>query len=43
MALLADSLAIGHGDNTKAPPTDQRGLSRLDEAGETADIGAFEL
>jgi parallel beta-helix repeat protein len=43
MALLAGSLAIGHADNTKAPATDERGVKRLDEAGETTDIGAFEL
>jgi hypothetical protein len=43
MALLAGSLAIGHADNSEAPATDQRGVTRLDEAGETTDIGAFEL
>jgi predicted outer membrane repeat protein len=43
MALLADSPAIGHADNSKAPARDQRGLKRLDEAGELTDIGAFEL
>jgi parallel beta-helix repeat protein len=43
MALLAGSPAIGHADNSKAPATDQRGVTRLDEAGETTDIGAFEL
>jgi hypothetical protein len=43
MALLAGSPAIGHGDNAEAPATDQRGVKRLDEAGETTDIGAFEL
>jgi predicted outer membrane repeat protein len=43
MALLAGSPAIGHADNTKAPTTDQRGVTRLDEAGEITDIGAFEL
>jgi hypothetical protein len=43
MALLAGSPAIGHADNTKAPATDERGVKRLDEAGETADIGAYEL
>jgi hypothetical protein len=43
MALLAGSPAIGHADNTQAPATDQRGVTRLDGAGETTDIGAFEL
>jgi hypothetical protein len=43
MALLPGSLAIGHGDNSKAPATDQRGVKRLDVAGELTDIGAFEL
>jgi hypothetical protein len=43
MALLAGSPAIGQADNSKAPTTDQRGVMRLDEAGETTDIGAFEL
>ncbi len=43
MALLAGSPAIGHADNAAAPATDQRGLIRIDEAGETSDIGAFEL
>jgi hypothetical protein len=43
MALLPGSLAIGHGNNAKAPATDQRGFARLDEAGELTDIGAFEL
>jgi hypothetical protein len=43
MALLAGSPAIGHGNNAKAPATDQRGFTRLDEKGETTDIGAFEL
>jgi hypothetical protein len=43
MALLAGSPAIGHADSSKAPATDERGLKRLDEAGETTDIGAFEL
>ncbi len=43
MALLADSPAIGHADNTMAPATDQRGHTRIDEAGETTDIGVFEL
>jgi hypothetical protein len=43
MALLPGSLAIGHGNNAKAPATDQRGVARLDVAGELADIGAFEL
>jgi hypothetical protein len=43
MALLPGSLAIGHGNNANAPATDQRGVTRLDEAGETTDIGAFEL
>ena len=43
MAVLAGSPAIGHADNSKAPATDQRGVTRLDTAGETTDIGAFEL
>jgi hypothetical protein len=43
MALLAGSPAIGHADNSKAPKTDQRGLPRIEELGETTDIGAFEL
>jgi hypothetical protein len=43
LALLKDSLAIGHGDNSGAPATDQRGITRADESGETTDIGAFEL
>jgi hypothetical protein len=43
MALLAGSPAIGHANNSKAPATDQRGVTRLDLAGEIADIGAFEL
>jgi hypothetical protein len=43
LALLADSPAIGHANNSKAPATDQRGNTRLDETGETTDIGAFEL
>jgi hypothetical protein len=43
LALLADSPAIGHANNAKAPATDQRGFTRLDETGETTDIGAFEF
>jgi hypothetical protein len=43
LALLPDSPAIAHGDNAKAPATDQRGHTRIDEAGETTDIGAFEF
>jgi hypothetical protein len=43
MALLDGSPAIGQADNSKAPATDQRGVTRLDEAGETTDMGAFEL
>jgi hypothetical protein len=43
VALLAGSPAIGHADNSKAQATDQRGVTRIDEAGETTDIGAFEL
>ena len=43
MALLAGSPAIGHADNSKATATDQRGVTRVDEPGETTDIGAFEL
>jgi hypothetical protein len=43
MALLPGSLAIGHANNALAPATDQRGVKRLDVAGELTDIGAFEL
>jgi hypothetical protein len=43
MALLPGSPAIGHADNSQAPATDQRGVTRLDTASETTDIGAFEL
>jgi hypothetical protein len=43
LALLADSPAIGHADNAKAPAADQRGIPRVDEVGETTDIGAFEF
>jgi hypothetical protein len=43
MALLPGSLAIGHGNNAKAPATDQRGFTRIDLAGEMTDIGAFEV
>jgi hypothetical protein len=43
MALLAGSPAVGHADNSKATATDQRGVTRVDEPGETTDIGAFEL
>jgi hypothetical protein len=43
LALLADSPAIGHANNSEAPATDQRGRTRIDEPGETSDIGAFEL
>ena len=43
MALSAGSPAIGHADNFEAPAMDQRGITRLDETGETTDIGAFEL
>jgi len=43
MALLADSPALGQADNSKAPATDQRGDTRMDQSGETTDIGAFEL
>jgi hypothetical protein len=42
-ALLAGSPVIGHAKNSKAPAADQRGFIRLDVAGETTDIGAFEL
>jgi hypothetical protein len=42
MALLADSPAIGHADNAKAPATDQRGHKRTDQLGEVTDIGAYE-
>jgi hypothetical protein len=43
LALLAGSPAIGHANNSKAPATDQRGTTRIDEPGETIDIGAYEL
>jgi hypothetical protein len=43
LALLADSPAVGHANNARAPATDQRGVTRIDETGETTDIGAFEL
>jgi predicted outer membrane repeat protein len=43
MALLPGSLAIGHALNSYAPATDQRGVTRLDVAGEMSDIGAFEV
>jgi hypothetical protein len=43
MALLPGSPAIGHANNSFAPATDQRGVTRLDTASETTDIGAFEL
>jgi hypothetical protein len=43
LALLADSPAIGHANNAKAPATDQRGVTRVDETGETTDIGAYEF
>jgi hypothetical protein len=43
MALLPGSLAIGNGNNALAPATDQRGVKRLDVAGETTDIGAYEV
>jgi hypothetical protein len=39
MALLSGSLAIGNGNNALAPATDQRGVLRLDVAGELTDIG----
>jgi hypothetical protein len=42
VALFADSPAIGHADNAKAPTTDQRGHNRLDQVGEVTDIGAYE-
>jgi hypothetical protein len=47
LALLADSPAIGHADNTNASATDQRGITRIDEfflfLPEATDIGAFEF
>jgi hypothetical protein len=43
LALLPGSPAHGTADNAAAPHTDQRGHVRLDEAGETTDIGAFEV
>jgi predicted outer membrane repeat protein len=41
LALLPGSPAIDAGDNTSAPPTDQRGLPRIVNG--TIDIGAFEV
>jgi hypothetical protein len=43
LAPLNDSPAIGNADNSKAPATDQRGVTRGDEVGEATDIGAFEV
>jgi hypothetical protein len=43
LALLANSPAIGHANNAKAPATDQRGVTRVTGPGEVTDIGAFEL
>jgi hypothetical protein len=43
LALLADSPAIGRGNNAKAPATDQRGATRIDEFGEAVDIDAYEF
>jgi hypothetical protein len=50
LALLADSPAIGHGDNNAVDPvthkpitTDQRGHKRVDQVGEVIDIGAYEF
>jgi len=43
MALLPGSPAIAAADNSMAPATDQRGYNRIDLAGETTDIGAFEV
>jgi hypothetical protein len=43
MALLPGSPAIGMAGNSMAPAKDQRGITRIDELGETADIGAFEF
>jgi hypothetical protein len=40
MALLADSPAIGNGDASVEPATDQRGVLRR---GHPADIGAYEF
>jgi hypothetical protein len=40
-ALLPGSPAIDAGDNTAAPPFDQRGFTRIDHG--TIDIGAYEL
>jgi hypothetical protein len=40
LALVADSPAINAGDNTNAPPTDQRGDPRI--VGGTIDIGSVE-
>ena len=41
VALMSDSPAINRGNNLDAPPTDQRGLTRI--VGGTIDIGAYEL
>ena len=41
IALLPGSPAIDAGDDSSAPPTDQRGFPR--PAGPAADIGAFEM
>ncbi len=40
-ALLEDSPAVNHGDNTVCPDTDQRGIPRIQ--GAACDIGAFEV
>jgi hypothetical protein len=43
MALLAGSPAIRQANNLRAPTTDQRGVTRLDQPGELTDIGAYEV
>ena len=40
-ALLPDSPAINHGDNSDAPSTDERGYTRI--VGGAIDIGAYEF
>jgi CSLREA domain-containing protein len=42
IALLPGSPAIDHGDNGRAPTTDQRGVTRPQPSGGIVDIGAYE-